>query len=161
MALLRTTVQVLNRAMGVLAAIALVGLTGLITLQVILRRMFDSPLIFVDEVSGYLLVIVTFLGLGYAMQCGDHIRVEMGQGRLSASALRWLSVAWYVIGLVFTLVLTVESAKYAIDSVRLGSVSITSQIPLAPFQALIPVGTGLLALELLIGLIDTLISRPS
>jgi TRAP-type mannitol/chloroaromatic compound transport system permease small subunit len=56
--------------------------------------------------------------------------------------------------------LAFETAAYAIESARLGSVSIDSQTLMWPIQALLPVGFGLLALELLAQLFDVVAGKP-
>jgi TRAP-type C4-dicarboxylate transport system permease small subunit len=150
----------LNRGAAALASAALLGMVGLITLQVILRKFFNSPIEYTDEVSGYLLVAVTLFGLSYAMEKGDHIRVDMGIDRLPSRVLRWLRICWCLIGIVFSLLLAFETAAYAIESARLGSVSIDSQTLMWPIQALLPAGFGLLALELLAQLFDVVAGKP-
>lgn len=152
----RGLVRKLNGVAAALACAALLGMIGLISLQVILRRFFNSPIEYTDEVSGYLLVAVTLFGLSYAMEKGDHIRVDMGIDRLPPRALRWLRIVWCVVGIGFSLLLALETAAYAIESARLGSVSIDSQTLQWPIQALLPVGFALLGLELLTQLLDAI-----
>ena len=161
MAGFRKIVRTLNRAAAALAAAALVSMIVLITLQVILRRLFNSPIDYTDEVSGYLLVGVTLLGLAYAMEKGDHIRVDMGLERLPPAVLRWLRIGWCIVGIAFSALLAFETGAYALESARMGSVSIDSQTLVAPIQALLPVGFILLALELLTQLLDAVEGRDS
>lgn len=146
----------LNQLGAAVACVALGALVVLITLQVVRRRLLDAPIVYTDEVSGYLLVAVTFLSLGYALQHGDHIQVEFLTGRLAPRRLRWLRAGWCLIGLGFTGLLTVRTAVLALDSARLGAFSITSQVPLAPIQAVAPLGFALLFLQLAARLVDTL-----
>jgi len=157
----KAIVRLLNRVAAWLAAAALIGLVALITLQVVLRRLFNAPIVFTDEFSGYLLVAITVLGLSYALQHGDHIQVEMGLGRLPPRVLRWFRLGWCTVGLVLTVLLTVQTTGYVLESIRLGSVSIESQVPLAPVQALVPFGFILLSLELVVQFLDALQARPS
>ena len=161
MAGFRKIVRTLNRAAAALAAAALVSMIVLITLQVILRRLFNSPIAYTDEVSGYLLVGVTLLGLAYAMEKGDHIRVDMGLERLPPAVLRWLRIGWCIVGIAFSALLAFETGAYALESARMGSVSIDSQTLVAPIQALLPVGFALLALELVTQLLDAVEGRNS
>lgn len=156
---LRGAARRLNRVAAVLASAALVGMIALITLQVVMRRFFNSPIDYTDEFSGYLLVAVTLFGLSYAMEKGDHIRVDMGLERLPPRLLRWLRVGWHVVGIAFSVLLVLETAKYAIESARLGSVSIDSQTLVWPIQLLLPVGFALLAFELSAQLADALAGR--
>lgn len=146
----------LNRIAAVVACVALGALVVLITLQVVRRRLLDAPIVYTDEASGYLLVVLTFLSLGYALQHGDHIKVEFLTARLSARHGRWLRIGWCLIGLAFTGLLTIRTSILAVDSARLGAFSITSQVPLAPIQAFAPLGFALLFLQLAAQLVETL-----
>ncbi|MGE5097144.1 MAG: TRAP transporter small permease [Betaproteobacteria bacterium] len=161
MAAFQRLVRRLNRGAAVLAAAALLAMIALITLQVILRRLFDSPIDYTDEISGYLLVAVTLLGLSYAMEKGDHIRVDMGIERLPAPVLRGFRIGWCIIGIAFSALLAYETGAYALESARMGSVSIDSQTLLSPIQALLPLGFALLGLELARQLLDALMGRPT
>jgi len=161
MAGFRSIVRKLNRGAAALAAAALLAMIALITLQVVLRRLFNSPIEYTDEVSGYLLVAVTLLGVSYAMEKGDHIRVDMGFEHLPPAFLRGLRIGWCVVGIVFSVVLAYETGAYALESARMGSVSIDSQMLLAPIQALLPVGFALLGLELVTQLLDAIVGRSS
>ncbi|MGH8802194.1 MAG: TRAP transporter small permease [Casimicrobiaceae bacterium] len=161
MARFRSVVRKLNRGAAALAAAALAAMIVLITLQVILRRFFNSPINYTDEVSGYLLVGVTLLGLSYAMEKGDHIRVGMGLERLSPHVLRWFHIAGCVVGIAFSILLTYETGAYALESARMGSVSIDSQTLVAPIQALLPLGVALLGLQLATQLLDAIEGRSS
>lgn len=146
----------LNRISAAVACVALGALVVLITLQVVRRRVLDAPIVYTDEVSGYLLVAVTFLGLGYALLHGDHIQVEFLTSRLAPGRRRWLRAGACLLGLAFTGLLTARTAALALDSARLGAFSITSQVPLAPIQAIAPLGFALLFLQLAAHLIETL-----
>ncbi len=161
MAGLRGVVGKLNGIAAALASAALLGMIGLITLQVVLRRFFDSPIDYTDEVSGYLLVAVTLFGLSYAMEKGDHIRVDMGIERLPPSVLRWFRAGWCIVGIAFSALMAFETAAYAIESARMGSVSIDSQTLLWPVQALLPVGFALLGVQLFVQLLDAIAGRPA
>lgn len=159
-AALRAAVRTLNRVAAALASAALLAMVALITLQVVLRRLFDSPIDYTDEASGYLLVAVTLFGLSYAMEKGDHIRVDMGIEGLPPRILRWCRVGWCVFGIAFSALLAFETARYTMESVRLGTVSIDSQRLVWPMQLLLPIGFALLALELVTQLAEAL-SRPA
>jgi TRAP-type C4-dicarboxylate transport system permease small subunit len=157
----RGVVRKLNRGAAALAGAALLAMIALITLQVVLRRFFNSPIEYTDEVSGYLLVAVTLPALSYAMEKGDHIRVDMGLERLPPPVLRWFRIGWCIVGIAFSALLAYETAAYALESSRMASVSIDSQMLLWPIQALVPAGFVLLGLELVTQLLDAAAGRST
>ncbi|HSH99577.1 MAG TPA: TRAP transporter small permease [Reyranella sp.] len=67
-----------------LSAVCLIGMTGLMLLEVVLRGAFNSTTEHSDELVGYLLVGVSFLSLALCQSRGAFHRVEMVQMRLGA-----------------------------------------------------------------------------
>ena len=54
----------------------------LVTGAVLVRALFDVPVVWVPEIVGYLMVVLVFLALGEAMLAGSHIRIDLLVGRL-------------------------------------------------------------------------------
>ena len=65
-----------------LSAFCLIGMTGLMLLEVVLRGAFNSTTEHSDELVGYLLVGISFLSLALCQSRGAFHRVEMVQMRL-------------------------------------------------------------------------------
>ena len=59
-----------------IAQLAIVGMMALITCDVIARNVFRTSLLISDEVSGYLLVVMTFFGISYSLRSGSLLRIE-------------------------------------------------------------------------------------
>ncbi len=143
----------LNRLGKDLAGAGLLFMTGLVTLDVLLRRVFNAPLIFADEVSGYLLVLVTLMGLGYALREEAHIQVRMGIDHISQRKRVVLHLMISVVAIFYAAILLVYTAELAWESFHLGAFSPTpSQLPLFPFQLIMPLGCLLFLLQLIVGM---------
>lgn len=69
---------------------ALPGLLVLVTMDVVLRYVFNSPLQWSRDASGLLLLVTLFSSLPYAWDQGFHIRMEVFHARMST---RWQSTA--------------------------------------------------------------------
>lgn len=52
-------------------------LMALVMVEVLARYFFKSPLSIADEFGGYLLISITFMGLGYTWKEGGHVRIEL------------------------------------------------------------------------------------
>ena len=92
---------------------ALPALLTLVTLQVVLRYIFNSPLQWSRDVNGLLLLITLFAALPHAWDRGYHIRMEIVHGRLGA---RWRSVAdalSALAGVVFFALLSTQAFSFA------------------------------------------------
>lgn len=139
-----------SRAGAVVGAVALAAMILLITAQVVSRRLLSVPLVVADEVSGYLLVIVTFMGLGYALLNGDHIQVTLLTERLQARTRAQLRVAWCVIAASYLSLLLVRTAALAWESFHRQTFSVSAtNFLLWPIQAFVPLGFAVLLLQLL------------
>lgn len=72
----------LNRLAGGLAALILIYIFGHIIFEIVLRSAFRSSTFVLDEFVGYGVAAMTFLSLGYALNSGSLIRVDLVVGRL-------------------------------------------------------------------------------
>jgi TRAP-type transport system small permease protein len=83
------------------------AMTVLVIMQVMLRYLFSSAFSWTEEIARYLMIWVSFLGAGLALQQGLHIGVEALVIRLSARARRWVSLVSKTAIFAFLIVLTV------------------------------------------------------
>jgi TRAP-type C4-dicarboxylate transport system permease small subunit len=74
--------DLLERVSLWLSALCLIGMTGLMLLEVVLRGVFNSTTENSDELVGYMLVGVSFFSLALCQSRGAFHRVEMVQMRL-------------------------------------------------------------------------------
>lgn len=152
----------LNSIGASVSAAGITIMTGLVVTDVILRRLFNAPIIFADEVAGYLLVWVTLLSIGYTLKDNGHIQVMILIQRLSHRQLAALKIYWCLISLVYTAILFFMTSQLALESYELKAFSPTpSQLPMAPFQIIMPIGCLLLILQLCGELIRTIFSLRS
>lgn len=143
-----------SRAGAVVGAIALAAMILIITAQVVSRRVLSMPLVIADEVSGYLLIILTFMGLAYALLKGDHIQVTLLTDRFHVRTRTRLRVAWCVIAVPYLSLLVFRTAVLAWDSFRNQTFSVSAtNVLLWPIQAFVPLGLAVLLLQLLAELV--------
>ncbi len=136
------------------AAVLLGGLFVLGITEIILRSAFSISLPFSAEYSGYLLVLVLFLGSGWTLSTAGHIRVSLLSEHVSAKTARLLDGLSTAIALTVSVILTVALMSYAYGTWVRGTVSYySSETPLAYPQALLVVGLIVLTLALFARLI--------
>ena len=68
----------------------LMVLMFMILVEVLTRYILQSPLSIAEEYGSYMLVAITFLGLGYTWKERGHVRVEWVIDVLSPKAQSWL-----------------------------------------------------------------------
>jgi len=153
----------LDRAIEALEATVLVSsillMAAMTIANVIGRDVFDHSLIFADEVNQILIILTTFLGIGYAVRHGRHIRMsafhDQLQGRprkvlmvivsVATSALMFL-LAWYALG-------------YVDKTHQIGSVTPAMQIPLYLIYLWVPVGFVLGGIQYALAALRNLVSE--
>jgi len=81
------------------AVICLFSLVMLIVVNVILRYFFNHPLLFGEEYSQYLFIIVTYMSFAYTTRVGGHIQVELVIRRFSKRARDCLEAVTLVFAL--------------------------------------------------------------
>lgn len=84
-------VDLLTRAGAIMAAVIVAAMVGHILLEIVLRAVFDSSTYVLDEFVGYGVAASTFLGLGYTLEQGGLIRVNILLARIRSRALRQLT----------------------------------------------------------------------
>jgi len=69
--------------MAYFAAFLLAFMTGSIAYQVVTRYLFNSPTIWVNDLTEYILLGATFLGGAFVLKEGKHISVDLIIGKLN------------------------------------------------------------------------------
>jgi TRAP-type C4-dicarboxylate transport system permease small subunit len=139
----------ISLAAGWVAALIMVGMTGLILTEIVLRSFFARSTHIVEEYVGYGLMTMIFLGLGHSLERGNLIRVDLVVDRLPHGARRALEVA---IALVALAVVGFVAQYVWISMARkleLGTVSMTTAAtPLWIPEAIVITGLAVFALQL-------------
>lgn len=141
---------------GGLAGLATLVLTAIVAGGVVARRVLNAPFLFVEELSGYLVLAIVFLGLAHTLRTGGHIRVEFLLERLGSGARRALLRGSAVLGVAWALLVLAGTARLVHEYVTQGVRSFAYlQTPLWIPGALMIVGAALLVLQCL-----ALVGRP-
>lgn len=149
MDLLLRSVNRLSRLAGQFSAVLLIGMVLHILLEIVLRSFFDSSTFVLDEFVGYGVAAMTFLSLGYTLNEGALIRVNILISRLGARPRLGVEI----FSVAVTLGLTVFIAAYYWRSVarnwRREAVSESiAEIPLWIPEGLVLLGMVLFAIQL-------------
>ncbi len=133
------------------------AMAALITYDVVSRTLFNSPSLVTDELSGYLLVFIAFMGAAEALRTGGHIKVDILTSRLSPRAALRTRLVASIVSAAFLSVFWWHAVVMAWRSFSRGVTAPTSLLtPLWIPQVVIPLGMTLLLLQLLVKVADTL-----
>ena len=124
-------------AIGVRAALP--ALLAFVTLEVVLRYGFNSPLEWSRDVNGLLLLITLFSTLPHAWDRGYHIRMEIVHRRMRG---RWRNLADAIsalAGLVFFGLMSVQAVSFARYMFVTGETGEDLSVALWPFMVYVAV----------------------
>ncbi len=138
-----------SKAASFLGGLATLVIGGAITSDVLLRYFLNRPLQGVDEIAGFLQVLVVFWGCAYAFQQGGHIRVDLVTSHLPGPVRAWLRVVSLVLGLALLGVVCWVTTQSALTAYRYQRVSVVMLYVLWPAMLLIPTGLALMAVAML------------
>lgn len=139
--------RILNQSIKVLTILCLSVLTIIVPIEVFLRYLFGKSLYITEEFTRYLMVWVVFLASSLALRENSHISIEIFVSRFRGRTRFWLNlIAQFVLVtfLVFLIIEGIIALSFQMDQIipSLG-------IPIFWFYLAIPVGSGLMILNLL------------
>ncbi len=132
----------LRSGLGVAVSILLSAIAVICFLEVILRYVFAASLSWYDELVGYLLVWLTFLGAVLAQSHGQHIGIGDLVERAPAPIRRPMELSGHLVLVAVHLVLVIYGLKLAIPF--LGERAITVPVPMGFVYGVIPVSAALM-----------------
>lgn len=157
---LRKVVDVSGKTLSLIAGGVLVWLMVAVIVFIIQRgiiiRFFPDvrPFRFVDEYGGYVLVVLTYLGLSYTLTSGGHIRVELltrhFSTRLKAYAELFVNLLVFGVSLFLLITAVWAMKRYVEEGMRS---QVTATPTWVPYIFLF-VGLFVFALTLAVSIVD-------
>lgn len=139
------------------------AMIALVATNVLLRYSLSLGSVWAQELEWHLLATLILLGMSYALQRGDNVRVDLFYARYTPGTKRLVNIASALLTLIVALIFFKLSWAYVGQSFSIDEKSADpGGIPWRwLLKGLIPVGFALLALQALAELIRVLTTRPS
>ncbi len=128
---------------------ALPALMLIVTLDVVLRYVFNAPLPWGRDVNGLLLLITIFSALPHAWDQGYHIRMEVFYNRLQGRSRNVADVATGAAGILFFGLMGVQALRFTPYMAATGETGEDLLLPFWPFMAYMGFCSLVLAARLL------------
>lgn len=152
----------LSRVGVILAEISLALLLLLVFHEVIARYLLNKPTLYSVEISEYLLIFVAFMAAGWVMQEDRHVRMNSVIDLLPDGIRKVLEVVTSSIVLCFCAILVWQGAKSSLMAFNGGYHSSSLlNVPLWLPYAIIPVGSLLLGLQVIVRIGKTLTGQTN
>jgi len=135
---------------GYISGWVLLLMMMLILVEVVTRYAMRHPLILADEMSAYMLVFISIVGLAYTQSVKGHIRINFLVNFMKPQVRSWLRVATLTIFLIYSCIATVVSYDLVIQAFERGMKSNTYLMTPWWIPMLgIPLGFTILSISLL------------
>ena len=160
---LQSIVNIIEKVTDVLSGHLQAGiiffLMVLLLVEVLTRYILRSPLSIADEMGGYLLVSITFMGLAYTWKEKGHVRVSLLISRLPHKFAHLLRFITLILATLFTLPLMKACYDLISDSLLFESRSGSwLRTPLAYPHTILLIGAIMLFLQLVAEIIKATIA---
>jgi len=124
------------------------------TFDVVLRYVFNAPLPEMFQLTEFMMVGVVYLAIAYVQQLKDHIKIEAATQWLPPRIQEILDNFGYGVGLIIFAIITWQTGRLAWEAWETSDYTMgIVQFPLWPAKSILPIGTGLLSLRLLVDII--------
>ncbi len=104
------------------------------------RNLFGHSFSFAEEINQILMVLITFLGIGYGVRHARHIRMSAVYDQLKGRARKALMVIVSLGTGILLMVLAWYAVQYVADVYRVGSVTPALRLPLYLIYLWVPIG---------------------
>jgi TRAP-type mannitol/chloroaromatic compound transport system permease small subunit len=141
----------LTERAGVVAALAVLALVGVMSANVLLRYGFSTGSVWAQELEWHLMAPISLIGMVWALKRGEHVRVDVLYAGYGERAKAWCDTLSALLGLAVMGLICWLSLAYVGQSGRIGESSANpGGIPYRwALKALIPIGCGLMTLQYL------------
>ncbi len=126
----------------IMAALAIITFAN-----VLVRYFTDSSFAWTEEISIFLLIVVTMTGGASAFVRNQHIRIELLADGGSPARQRRLAIVALLVTLLFFILLTILSGRMALDEYNWGDTSPAIGIPTWWYSIWMPILSAAIALR--------------
>ena len=139
---------------GYLASALFITIGFIVSYEVIMRYLFNSPTIWVNEVSRFLQIWATYLALTYSFHKNDFIRITVIYDKLNENGKKILDFISFVFILIFSFFVVYYGWLIAYDSLKVGRTSSTIlDVPSFLTELAIPLCFAFLVLRVILEII--------
>ena len=136
---------------GYLASALFIAIGFIVSYEVIMRYLFNSPTIWVNEVSRFLQIWATYLALTYSFHKQDFIRITVIYDRLNENGKKILDFISFIFILIFSSFVVYYGWLIAYDSLKVGRTSSTIlDVPSFLTEVAIPLCFAFLVLRVIL-----------
>ncbi|NLM28739.1 MAG: TRAP transporter small permease [Clostridiaceae bacterium] len=135
-----------SKLMDTIAGWGIVAIMALVVINVLLRVIFNSPILGVYEYVGYTTAGVIAFSIAYCALQNAHIAIEFIFEKMPLKSRKIINIISAIVIVLFLLFLCVQVVVYAVKVMSTGEVSPTAKMPFYPFIFMAALGIFVLSL---------------
>lgn len=136
---------------GYLASALFIAIGFIVSYEVVMRYVFNSPTVWVNEISRFLQIWATYLALTYSFHKNDFIRITVIYDKVGEKGKRILDLISAIFILIFSIFVVYYGWLIAQDSLKVGRTSSTIlDVPSFLTEFAIPLCFGFLVLRVVL-----------
>ncbi len=146
--ILKKTGHILTKIEDTFLVVCFSTIAIVLFLQIIFRYFLNSPLIWTEELSRYLLVWITFFGINYGLRRDVHIKMEFFFNKMPASVQQLTTILTQALMVYFMVILFSPTLDFV--RMQMNIESSAMQISMGIVYISLPVGFALSSANLLL-----------
>ncbi|HSL61981.1 MAG TPA: TRAP transporter small permease [Desulfotignum sp.] len=149
----------MNRRLGMISSFVLVLIMLFLCYEVLMRYFFNSPTIWVHELSGFSFAFYLALTGPWLLQRKEHVSVDIVYTRFPQRFKLFADIIAYLVCLAFFVVLFWVGGKDMLHSFKINQHSYTVWgPPLGPVKFFVPLAAALFILQSVAGICETVLN---
>jgi TRAP-type C4-dicarboxylate transport system permease small subunit len=130
--------QFITKLENFLIVVCMLGALGIGTIQVVLRYVFNTGMVWIELTVVTLTILGALVGASRAIVKDVHIRITMLTDQLPFSVQRYFEVAAIVVALIYSVFLAYVGLLYVQFLHMMGTVSAEADIPVWIIYSIVP-----------------------
>jgi C4-dicarboxylate transporter, DctQ subunit len=150
----RTRLQQLNHFIGVLVnglevsiLVSCVAALAILLMANVFARTFFQSLYFAEEVSMFLVMLITFTGVSYGVRKARHIRMGAFLDAMPPKMEKTFIMIICLVSAVVMGIMCISSWDYLMNAMSRGHMTPALRVPKWTFYVIIPIGFGLAGIQ--------------
>jgi TRAP-type C4-dicarboxylate transport system permease small subunit len=139
----------------------LVAMVLLTSTDIMLRKLFNSPLPYSFEVTEFLLVIVAWCYIAFTTSQGRHVSVDSVTSHFKPAVRKIIILAGDIITILFFGLIAWQNVLQGLNVLQVGTTTAILHIPKYPFQFWVAFGSALACLIFLFKVLNSLVGGTS
>ena len=147
-----------SRVLNYVGMVVLIIMMMLTVADVLMRYIWNSPILGVFELTEYMMVPIVFFSWAWCAKKGGNVQVDLLVKRLNPTAQKALHVVTYVFSALIIFIIGWQNLLETKEVWAVRRVSDMLAVPAYPFYLVLTIGCFLLGLVLLLSMVQLILS---